>query len=61
VIYWSVSLPFFDHSHYTVIAYILDIMASGASPQEFCCAGVLFDMDGTIIDSTDAIVKHWNR
>ena len=24
-------------------------------------AGLLFDMDGTIIDSTDAIVKHWHR
>lgn len=23
--------------------------------------GLLFDMDGTIIDSTDAIVKHWHR
>ncbi|CAL3964142.1 hypothetical protein PZA11_001571 [Diplocarpon coronariae] len=22
--------------------------------------GLLFDMDGTIIDSTDAVVKHWN-
>ena len=21
--------------------------------------GFLFDMDGTIIDSTDAVVKHW--
>ena len=24
-------------------------------------AAVLFDMDGTIIDSTDAIVKHWHQ
>lgn len=23
--------------------------------------GLLFDMDGTIIDSTDAIVKHWHK
>lgn len=23
--------------------------------------GLLFDMDGTIIDSTNAIVKHWHR
>ncbi len=22
--------------------------------------GLLFDMDGTIIDSTDAVVKHWH-
>ena len=24
-------------------------------------AAILFDMDGTIIDSTDAIVKHWDK
>lgn len=24
-------------------------------------AGVLIDMDGTVIDSTDAIVKHWHK
>ncbi|KAL9136066.1 MAG: hypothetical protein Q9175_002734 [Cornicularia normoerica] len=24
-------------------------------------AGILFDMDGTIVDSTDAIVKHWHK
>jgi len=24
-------------------------------------AGVLIDMDGTIIDSTDAIIKHWHK
>jgi len=24
-------------------------------------AGILFDMDGTLIDSTDAIVKFWTR
>jgi len=23
--------------------------------------GILFDMDGTIIDSTAAIVKHWSQ
>ena len=32
------------------------------SPNETVeCAGALFDMDGTIIDSTDAIVKHWHK
>lgn len=25
------------------------------------CAGILFDMDGTIIDSTQAIIKHWQH
>ena len=24
-------------------------------------AGILFDMDGTIVDSTEAIVKHWHK
>ncbi|RGP62856.1 glycerol 3-phosphatase 1 [Fusarium longipes] len=28
-------------------------------PQEVTFDGFLFDMDGTIIDSTDAVVKHW--
>lgn len=24
-------------------------------------SGLLFDMDGTIIDSTPAIIKHWHK
>ena len=24
-------------------------------------AGILLDLDGTIVDSTDAIVKHWHK
>ncbi|KAF4978293.1 hypothetical protein FZEAL_5304 [Fusarium zealandicum] len=28
-------------------------------PQEIAFDGFLFDMDGTIIDSTEAVVKHW--
>jgi glycerol 3-phosphatase-1 len=24
-------------------------------------AGLLFDLDGTLVDSTAAIVKHWHR
>jgi glycerol 3-phosphatase-1 len=32
---------------------------SGAPVQEFF-HGLLFDMDGTIIDSTPAVVKHWH-
>ena len=30
-------------------------------PEIHTFAGVLFDMDGTIVDSTDAIVKHWHK
>lgn len=29
-------------------------------PQQATFAGFLWDMDGTIIDSTPAIVKHWH-
>ncbi|KFY00393.1 hypothetical protein V495_03056 [Pseudogymnoascus sp. VKM F-4514 (FW-929)] len=32
-----------------------------APPQEAYFCGLLFDMDGTIIDSTDAVVKHWHE
>ena len=30
-----------------------------APPVEVTFDGFLFDMDGTIIDSTSAVVKHW--
>lgn len=29
-------------------------------PKQVSFAGFLWDMDGTIIDSTPAIVKHWH-
>ncbi|KZF26289.1 glycerol-3-phosphate phosphatase 1 [Xylona heveae TC161] len=29
--------------------------------KRYTCKGLLFDMDGTIIDSTNAIVKHWHE
>ncbi|TGO51217.1 hypothetical protein BCON_0166g00040 [Botryotinia convoluta] len=32
-----------------------------APPEKVVFKGLLFDMDGTIIDSTDAIVKHWHQ
>lgn len=31
-----------------------------APPEQVTFDGLLFDMDGTIIDSTDAVVKHWH-
>ncbi|KAK3945320.1 HAD-like domain-containing protein [Diplogelasinospora grovesii] len=31
-----------------------------AAPVQVTFDGLLFDMDGTIIDSTDAVVKHWH-
>lgn len=34
---------------------------SAPPPQQHSFSGFLFDMDGTIIDSTTAIVKHWHR
>ncbi|KAJ1333946.1 glycerol-1-phosphatase [Microdochium nivale] len=35
-------------------------MAFTAAPEQVAFRGLLFDMDGTIIDSTAAVVKHWN-
>ncbi len=34
-------------------------MGFTAPPVRVTFEGFLFDMDGTIIDSTDAVVKHW--
>ncbi len=28
-------------------------------PQEFYCDAVLLDMDGTLVDSTECVVRHW--
>ena len=35
--------------------------AFSATPETVAFDGLLFDMDGTIIDSTAAVVKHWER
>lgn len=35
-------------------------MAYTAPPETVSFHGLLFDMDGTIIDSTSAVVKHWH-
>jgi glycerol 3-phosphatase-1 len=35
------------------------VLSYSAPPEEVTFDGLLFDMDGTIIDSTDAVVKHW--
>ena len=32
-----------------------------APPQVHIFDGILLDFDGTLIDSTDAIVKHWEK
>lgn len=38
------------------------IHAAFTAPMEtHSFAGILFDLDGTIVDSTDAIVKHWHE
>lgn len=34
-------------------------LSYSAPPEAVTFDGLLFDMDGTIIDSTDAVVKHW--
>jgi glycerol-1-phosphatase len=33
--------------------------AYSAPPETVTFDGLLFDMDGTIIDSTNAVIKHW--
>lgn len=35
-------------------------MSYTAPPRTLKFNGLLFDMDGTIIDSTAAVVKHWH-
>ncbi|KAI1635169.1 haloacid dehalogenase-like hydrolase [Biscogniauxia mediterranea] len=35
-------------------------MQYAAPPEHVTFSGLLFDMDGTIIDSTSAVVKHWH-
>jgi glycerol-1-phosphatase len=35
-------------------------MDFSAPPLQVSFDGFLFDMDGTIIDSTEAVVKHWH-
>jgi glycerol 3-phosphatase-1 len=37
----------------------IDDQSSASAVVHF--SGFLFDMDGTIIDSTNAIVKHWHK
>jgi glycerol 3-phosphatase-1 len=32
-----------------------------APPEQVSFSALLFDMDGTIIDSTEAVEKHWHR
>ncbi|KAI9819878.1 MAG: hypothetical protein M1827_006447 [Pycnora praestabilis] len=40
---------------------LLDKVHDFPTPSEVhAFAGILFDMDGTLIDSTEAIIKHWH-
>jgi hypothetical protein len=39
----------------------VDESSFDAPPQVHSFDGILLDFDGTIIDSTDAIVKHWHK
>jgi len=38
----------------------VDVSTFSAAPSIHSFSGLLFDMDGTIIDSTAAVVKHWH-
>jgi len=44
-----------------IMAPSLDSANFSAPPHILEVEGVLTDFDGTIIDSTDAIVKHWHK
>lgn len=48
-----------------VVVIIMPLLQESAAfrgrPEVHSFAGILFDMDGTIVDSTDAIVKHWHK
>jgi sugar-phosphatase len=34
---------------------------SGEKMREFVCDAVLLDMDGTLVDSTDVVIRQWRR
>lgn len=38
-----------------------DVEIFSAPQTRVTFSGLLFDMDGTIIDSTEAVVQHWTR
>jgi glycerol 3-phosphatase-1 len=35
--------------------------APSPASEEHTFDGILFDLDGTIVDSTNAIIKHWHK
>jgi hypothetical protein len=44
-----------------IMPLVEDEPAFNGQPETHTFAGALFDMDGTIVDSTDAIIKHWHK
>ena len=44
-------------THYDVI--MVGSASFCAPPEVHSFSGLLFDLDGTLVDSTEAIVKHW--
>lgn len=50
-----------QHSESRKMPLLEENPAFTGKPETHICGGILFDMDGTIVDSTDAIVKHWHK
>ncbi len=46
-------------SHYNQFTMGASEPSYSLPPQQVTFDGILFDMDGTIIDSTPAVIKHW--
>jgi len=50
-----------EYNYLVTMTSSLDSANFSAPPHILEVEGVLTDFDGTIIDSTDAIVKHWHK
>ena len=51
-----------SHSDYSTPMAGTKLGGSFTSPiQHLQFVGILLDMDGTIVDSTDAVIKHWQK
>ena len=59
--------PVLHHTAFAINSYTVmgsmqvDESSFSAPSQVHSFDGILLDFDGTIIDSTDAIVKHWHK
>lgn len=59
--WYGVTVIVFYSEFFFMVATDIEAGTTSARGQIHTYAGLLFDMDGTLIDSTDAIVKHWQK